>query len=59
MNYTILVFDHSRCEPCKDYQKILSAMASKLKDNDVSFNKFTPHVKLTKKQSNLKTKYDA
>ena len=59
MNYTILVFDHSRCEPCKDYQKILSAMASKLKDNDVSFNKFTPHVKLTKKQSNLKTIYYA
>ena len=59
INYTILVFDHSRCEPGKDYQKILSAMASKLKDNDVSFNKFTPHVKLTKKQSNLKTKYYA
>lgn len=56
INYTILVFDHSRCEPGKDYQKILSAMASKLKDNDVSFNKFTPHVKLTKEQSNLKTK---
>lgn len=56
INYTIFVFDHSRCEPYKYYQKILSAMASKLKENDVLFNKFTPHVKLTKKQSNLKTR---
>ena len=56
INYTILGFDYFRCEPCKDYQKILSAMASKLKENDVLFNKFTPHVKLTKKQSNLKTR---
>ena len=59
INYTILGFDYFRCEPCKDYQKILSAMASKLKENDVSFNKFTPHVKLTKEQSNLKTEYYA
>ena len=56
INYTILGFDYFRCEPWKDYQKILSAMANKLKENDVSFNKFTPHVKLTKEQSNLKTK---
>ena len=34
-------------------------MASKLKENDFSFNKFTSHVKLTKKQSNLKAKYYA
>lgn len=59
INYTILVFDYSRRELSKDYQKILSAMASKLKENDVSFNKFRPHVKLTKEQSNLKTKYYA
>ena len=30
INYTILGFDYFRCEPCKDYQKILSVMASKL-----------------------------
>ena len=59
INYTILVFDYSRRELSKDYQKILSSMASKLKENDVSFNKFRPHVKLTKEQSNLKTKYYA
>ena len=53
INCTIFVFGHFR------YRKILSAMASKLKENDVSFNKFTPHVKLTKEQLNLKTKYYA
>ena len=59
INCRILLFTHFRCEPCKDYRNILSAMASKLKENDVSFNKFTPHVKLTKEQLNLKTKYYA
>ena len=34
-------------------------MASKLKENDVSFYKFTPHVKLTKEQLNLKAKHYA
>ena len=59
INCTVLVFGHFRCKLCKDYRKILSAMASKFKENDVSFNKFTPHVKLTKEQLNVKTKYYA
>ena len=39
--------------------KIFSAMASKFKENGVSLNIFTPYVKLTKEQLNLKTKYHA
>ena len=39
--------------------KILSAMASKFKENGVSLNIFTPYVKLTKEQLNSKTKYHA
>ena len=39
--------------------KILSPVASKFKENGVSLNIFTPYVKLTKEQLNLKTKYHA
>lgn len=56
---TILVFGHFCCELCKDCWKILRVMASKFKENDVSFNKFTPHVKLSKELLNLKTKHYA
>ena len=59
INCIFLVFGHIRCKPCKDCRKILSAMASKLKENDVSFKNFPPNVKLTKEQLNLKTKHYA
>lgn len=56
---TTLVFNHFSCELWKYYQKILSVIAREMKENDVSFNKITPLLKLTEKQIHLKARYFA
>ena len=56
---TTLVFNQFSCKLWKYYQKILSAIAREMKENDVSFNKITPLLKLTEMQIHLKARYFA
>ena len=48
----------TRCHPCSDYRKTLSAMVQRVKELDVdlsSYSKFTPNINLNKSQLKSKT----
>ena len=49
----MLIRSMTRCQPCFDYRKTLSAMVQRVKESDVdlsSYSKFTPNMDLRKSQ---------
>ena len=53
----LLIRSMTRCQPCSDYRKTLSAMVQRVKESDAdssSYSKFTPNINLSKSQ--LKSK---